>query len=116
MHKLTTSKKLLLQKNTIAEIERMTKIVENVSVIAVLDAFKNKFNICETACKKLLKKYLQSKGDTVGSHLELRINQIKAALTATGYAVDEKIIQDIFGSSSPRGKPPRHYEMQQHMV
>lgn len=64
------------------------------------DQFLEKFVICETAYKIVLKKYLQVKKQyTSDGQMRIQLSQVKAALKNAGYSFDEDLMERLFSGS-----------------
>ncbi len=86
-----------LRNKTKIELERLEKIMEDDKIKNLLNAFLNKFILCETTYKVVLKKYKESKNKTT-SELKLHMNQIPHALMFAGYTFDKDFLNELFGS------------------
>ena len=60
--KLTQKEKLILRNQTKDELIRLETINNDLETIALLDSFKNKFNICESVYKVVLSEHQRQKG------------------------------------------------------
>ncbi|MBR4123781.1 MAG: hypothetical protein IKT93_05125 [Clostridia bacterium] len=92
-----------LRNNAKAELTRLETIQGNVETIKLLDEFKNKFNICESVYKVVLKEHQISKGKTDTNYLKLIMTQVPFALSFAGYSFEKDLLNDLFGSSSKKG-------------
>lgn len=93
----------VLRDNAKAELYRLEKIQSDIEAIKLLDAFKNKFNICESVYKVVLKEHQISKGKSDTNYLKLTMTQVPFALTFAGYTFDKVLLNELFGSSSQKG-------------
>ena len=65
--KITEQEKIQLRANAKTEVERLENVLGNTQTVQLLDAFKNKFNICETAYKVILAEHQRRKGNRLPS-------------------------------------------------
>ena len=86
-----------------AELKRLERIQANAAVMNLLDAFKNKFNVCESVYKIVLKEHQISKGKADFNYLKVTMTQVPFALTFAGYDFDKELLNELFGSKSKRG-------------
>ena len=100
--KITEQEKAQLRENAKSEVERLERLVANDRTVQILDAFKNKFNICETAYKVILAEHQRRKGNEP-NQLKLHMTQVPHALSFAGYDFDKELLNDLFGSTSPKG-------------
>lgn len=64
------------------------------------DQFLEKFIICETTYKIVLKKYLQVNNKyTSDGQMRIQLLQVKAALKNAGYSFDENLMERLFSGS-----------------
>lgn len=96
---ITEHQKLVLRNKAKAELLRLETYLSNQSTVQVVDAFKNKFNLCETVYKIILAKYIKQKNKSKDS-LKITMKQVPAALKFAGYTFDNALLSEIFGSSS----------------
>lgn len=92
-----------LRNNAKAELTRLETIQKHVETIKLLDEFKNKFNICESVYKVVLKEHQISKGKTDTHYLKLIMTQVPFALSFAGYSFKKELLNELFGSSSKKG-------------
>ena len=100
--KITEQEKAQLRENAKSEVERLERLIANDRTVQILDAFKNKFNICETAYKVILAEHQRRKGNEP-NQLKLYMTQVPHALSFAGYDFDRELLNDLFGSTSPKG-------------
>ena len=62
--KLSSDEQKTLRKKTKAELNRIEKILTNNENLQLLNDFKNKFNLCETVYKIVLKEYKKKNSGT----------------------------------------------------
>ena len=105
-----------LRNNAKEELTRLEAIQANIETIKLLDKFKNKFNICESVYKVVLKEHQISKGKTDTNYLKLIMTQVPFALAFAGYNFDKELLNELFGSSSQKGMTVKNYEMRLHIV
>ena len=86
-------------KNKLLELE---KTFQDETIVKIVDAFKNKFNICETVYKEILSRYLTIKDEKCpnAKALKLQMSQICAALKFAGYNISSELLNNIFGGKS----------------
>ncbi|MDE6967360.1 MAG: hypothetical protein K2P12_01765 [Clostridia bacterium] len=108
-NKQEKAKKILnAQKNLRATTKRtllgMETFINDNETVKLLDRFKNKFNICETIYKTVLRKYLANKEHKKEDEKKIKMNQVPAALRYAGYEFDRNLLNEIFGSESTKGQ------------
>ena len=101
--KITEQEKLRLRESAKAEVERLETILNNDETLRMLDSFKNKFNICESAYKIVLAEHQRCKGN-ICEQLKLDMKQVPHALNFAGYNFDRELLNDLFGAKSEKGK------------
>ena len=101
--KISPERQKNLRNNAKAELTRLEAIQANIETIKLLDEFKNKFNICESVYKVVLKEHQISKGKTDTNYLNLIMTQVPFALAFAGYNFDKELLNELFGSSSQKG-------------
>ena len=103
--KLSEKEKRALRNKAKAELNRMEQVLANDEIREVLDGFKNKFNVCETVCKIILKKYLvENEGKVVNDNeLKLNMGQIPSAFALAGYDFEKDLLTELFGSGKKKG-------------
>lgn len=101
--KISPESQKKLRNNAKAELTRLESIQANIETIKILDEFKNKFNICESVYKVVLKEHQLSKGKTDTNFLKLIMTQVPFALSFAGYSFEKDLLNELFGSSSKKG-------------
>ena len=101
--KITEQEKIQLRANAKTEVERLENVLGNTQTVQLLDAFKNKFNICETAYKVILAEHQHRKGNQDNAYLKITMTQVPHALSFAGYNFDKELLNDLFGANSPKG-------------
>lgn len=101
--KITEQEKIQLRANAKTEVERLENILGNTQMVQLLNIFKNKFNICETAYKVILAEHQRRKGNQANAHLKITMTQVPYALSFAGYNFDKELLNDLFGANSPKG-------------
>lgn len=101
-------KKIILSKeNQIAirndirkKIEEIHVVLQSPGVRETRDEFIEKYIICEMAYKIVLKKYLETNNmyDS-DQHLNIQLQQVRAALQTAGYKPDHGLLERIFSGS-----------------
>ncbi len=104
--KLPLDEQKALRKKTRAELDRIEKILEKDETVQLLNEFKNKFNLCETAYKVVFKEYKKtnpnkSKENGKGD-LDIAMTQVPFVLKFAGYDVEKNLLKEIFGSSGSK--------------
>ncbi len=106
--KLSSDEQKTLRKKTKAELNRIEKILTNNENLQLLNDFKNKFNLCETVYKIVLKEYKKKNSGTTikksKKKFEITMKQVPAALEFAGYAIDKSLLNEIFGSPGKKKK------------
>ena len=108
--KISEREKFNLRKSAKAELERLEKCLLEPNTVQILDEFKNKFNICETVYKVILEEhqkhteYQKHKCKKPQRALKLDMRQVPHALKFAGYNFDKSLLNDLFGTSSSKGK------------
>lgn len=101
MNNITEQAKLELRNKAKLEIERMETIFKDVETLQLLDGFKNKFNLCESAYKIILSEHQKSKGSVAElKRLKLDMRQVPFALNFAGYAFNTEHLNELFGGKS----------------
>lgn len=100
---ITPQEQLQLRNTAKNEIERLEAIQNNEETMAVIDAFKNCYNICETAYKIILAEHQNRKGKTPTRYLKVCMTQVPFALDFAGYKFEKTLLSELFG-----GKPTLH--------
>lgn len=103
MSKISQKQLRSIRDSAKAELNRLERIQENAEVMNLLDAFKNKFNVCESVYKIVLKEHQISKGKADFNYLKVTMTQVPFALTFAGYDFDKELLNELFGSKSKRG-------------
>lgn len=103
MSKISQKQLRSIRDSAKAELNRLERIQENAAVMNLLDAFKNKFNVCESVYKIVLKEHQNSKGKRNLNYLKVTMTQVPFALAFAGYDFDKELLNELFGSKSKRG-------------
>ena len=103
MLKITEQEKLILRNNAKSEVKRLEHIFEDRTTSQLLDSFKNKYNVCETAYKIILKKHQEYKGYINNEYLKVTMTQVPHALCFAGYNFDKELLTNLFGAKSQSG-------------
>lgn len=102
---LSEEDKRKLRDDAKKEIERLEQYLQNTENVKVVDEFKNRFNICESAYKIILKKHQACKGKKPTSFLKIDMRQVPKALNFAGYSFNDQLLSDLFGSKlSTKGR------------
>lgn len=102
--KISELEKRYLRYSAKTELERLEVCLADQSTVQLLDAFKNKFNVCETVYKVILEAHQKHKGKQVTSRLNVSMTQVPHALSFAGYDFDKSLLNELFGASSSKGK------------
>ncbi|MCD7738591.1 MAG: hypothetical protein LUH58_06075 [Lachnospiraceae bacterium] len=102
--KISEQEQLILRNHAKIELERLEKCLADQNTIEMLDAFKNRFNLCETVYKVILSEHQKRKGKQTKGFLKVQMTQVPYALNFAGYKFDKTLLNELFGSSSERGK------------
>lgn len=102
--KISEHAKQVLRNNAKTELERLEACLADQSTVQLLDAFKNKFNICETVYKIILAEHQKRKGKPTTNFLKVDMTQVPHALNFAGYVFERTLLNELFGASSPKGK------------
>jgi len=102
--KISEQEKQILRNNAKAELKRMEDCLSDQSTVQLMDAFKNKFNICETVYKVILAEHQRCKGKEHCQFLKVDMTQVPYALAFAGYSFDKALLNELFGASSKKGK------------
>lgn len=103
--RISDEDKKALRNTAKSEIERLEYILQQTEDIKVLDAFKNRFNVCESAYKIILAEHQKRKGKAVTTHLKIDMRQVPSALTFAGYIFEKQLLTDLFGAkASTKGR------------
>ena len=86
-------------------ITSLEAILGNKDDVDLMNSFKNRFNICESAYKTVLHEYLHDKSVTHKvQNLKLDMRQIPHALSCFGYNADSDLLRRLFSSRAINGK------------
>lgn len=102
--KITEQEKQVLRNCAKTELERLEACLSDQSTVQLLDAFKNKFNICETVYKVILEEHQKRKGKPTTIFLKVDMTQVPHALNFAGYVFERTLLNELFGASSQKGK------------
>ncbi|MBR1763583.1 MAG: hypothetical protein IJ731_09520 [Eubacterium sp.] len=91
-----------MRNQTKDELIRLETINNDLETIALLDSFKNKFNICESVYKVVLSEHQRQKGHN-NAYLKLDMRQVPYALEFAGYSFDKDLLNELFGAKSNKG-------------
>jgi hypothetical protein len=101
--KLSADEQLALRESARLELIRLETIIQSQETTELLDKFKNRFNICETVYKILLKKHQDHKGKKTTTFLKVSMTQVPHVLTFAGYSFDVEMLNELFGASGKNG-------------
>lgn len=101
--KISEQEKRNLRNNAKAELERMELCLSDPDTVQLIDAFKNKFNICETVYKVILVEHQKQKKKPRPEHLTVSMTQVPYVLNFAGYSFDRALLNELFGATSGKG-------------
>ena len=97
---LSEAEKNVVRADICEKLKELSEIMDSNGIREARDKFVEKFILCETVYKVVLKKYLQVNNRFIGDkNMKLQIEQIKASLRRAGYRMDEQLLNRIFSSS-----------------
>ena len=103
--KLSEKEKRQLRNSAKSEIERLEQLLQCNEDVQIVDAYKNLFNVCESAYKVVLKKHQLCKGKQPTDFLKIDMRQVPQALAFAGYSFDKQLLTDLFGAQpSEKGR------------
>lgn len=97
---LTEKEQLNLRQQAKKSIETIEKLCNYEDNNKILNEFKNKFILCETAYKTILKNF---KKDEDESKLKINMNQVATYLKKVGYNFDYELLDKIFSYKNEKG-------------
>lgn len=101
--KISPQEQKILRNNAKAELERMEACLMDQNTVQLLDAFKSKFNICETVYKVIFAEHQKRKRKDVNGYLKVDMTQVPHALNFAGYSFEKTDLNELFGASSKKG-------------
>ena len=102
--KITTDEQFELRNKAKSELERLETVMSDVAVMQLLDCYKNKFKLCESAYKVILKEHqLKTKGK-VPNHLKIDMTQAPFAMAFAGYNIERDLLNRLFGAKCENGR------------
>ena len=101
--KISPQEQKILRNNAKAELERMEACLVDQNTVQLLDAFKNKFNICETVYKVIFAEHQKRKRKDINGYLKVDMTQVPHALNFAGYSFEKTDLNELFGASSKNG-------------
>lgn len=101
---LSPEDQLALRNSAKQELERLEQLMENSETIQLLDEFKNRFNICETVYKVILKKHQECRRKKSETYLKVTMTQVPYALEFAGYSFSHDLLSELFGATSHKGR------------
>lgn len=103
--KLSDEEKRQLRDDAKNEIERLEQYLQKTEDVIIVDAFKNRFNMCESAYKIVLAKHQTYKGKQPKDFLKVDMRQVPQALAFAGYTFDKQLLSYLFGAApSTKGR------------
>lgn len=105
MKKKTDKEQLTLKNKAKDELIKLENIMDDSKTMADIDAFKNKFLICEKIYKVLLKQHLKERDKLPPNEvMKITMSQVKPVLHNAGYDFNNEILNKLFGSEERLGK------------
>ena len=104
MKNFSSAEQKKLRDNAKEELERLEKIIDDEKTVQLLDSFKNKYNLCESVYKVVLKEHQKVLHNSSNSYLKVAMTQVPYALNFAGYSFDRNFLTELFGSSSTKGR------------
>lgn len=98
--KISEEEQLKVRNKAKAELTRLQKTLADDATRKMIDAFKNKFTVCERVYKTVLLDYRKAAGKQVKiENLKITMQQVDPALNSfAGYGYDLDLLRKIFGS------------------
>ena len=94
-----------IQRKAERTIKEMELFLRDEDTIALLDSFKNSFNLCETVCKTILYEKIKKRKPGLKLHdVKLDMRQIPSAIERAGYRADRNLLSELFGKSKTSKK------------
>lgn len=93
-----------LRKQASLELERLEAILEEAETKELLDRYKNRFNLCESTYKLVLREHQIRTKCEIKGQLKLDMRQVPFAMQFAGYTVEKELLNRLFGSESSQGK------------
>ena len=107
--KLSDEEKRQLRDDAKYEIERLEQFLQQTENVKIVDAFKNRFNVCESAYKIIFAKHQSCKGKPPTAFLKIDMRQVPHALEFAGYSFDRQLLSDLFGAKpTAKGKKKKN--------
>lgn len=104
MKKITKQEQINLRQQALDELNRLETILQEVETRELLDKYKNRFNLCESAYKVVLHEHqIRTKGKIHGQ-LKLDMRQVPYAMQFAGYMIDKNLLNRLFGAENTKGK------------
>lgn len=85
-----------------SELRRLETIQANSETIELLNAFKNRFNVCESVYKVVLREHQKNKGKKHLGFLNVTMQQVPYALEFAGYVFDRELLNELFGAKGKK--------------
>lgn len=101
--KISVQEQRILRDNAKAELERMEACLADQNTVQILDAFKNKFNVCETVYKVIFAEHQKRKRKSMNGYPKVDMTQVPHALNFAGYSFEKNDLNELFGASSKKG-------------
>ena len=102
--KITEEEQTKLRSQAKKELERLEKIISDEETTELLDRYKNKFNLCESVYKVVLREHqMKTKGE-VPIHLKITMTQVPYAMIFAGYDIDKELLNRLFGAKCNEGQ------------
>ena len=90
----------LIRKKIDETIKKMKRQLSDAKVTAIIDRFKNIYNICETSYKCALQEYRKKLDKSIKEQdLKIDMREAPAVLKSIGYAFEKNFLKKLFGGN-----------------
>lgn len=97
--KLSSEQQQVLRRKAYNLLNKKQSLLASADTKTMVNDFIEKFVLCETICKSILKEYFKAGNENPAEKdIKLDVRNIKGALNYLGYTYDDNIIKGIFGS------------------
>lgn len=101
---ITEEEKIELRNRAKVEMERLEKILSDKETAELLDRYKNRFNLCESVYKVVLREHqIKTKGKAP-TYLKINMTQAPYAMAFAGYDIDRELLNRLFGAKCVEGQ------------
>lgn len=101
---ITESEQLSFRNKAKKELERLQSIYDDTEIKQEIDAFKNRFLICEVVYKVILEEHQYRKTGKRSDRLKVDMTQAPHALAFVGYDFDRGLLTLLFGAENHVGR------------